>query len=59
MTLPPQTHRFKLVSVDVPFGDLVVLWVKVTLAAIPAAILLSLVGGVLFFAVWLLLGSIP
>lgn len=35
-------------GVDIPFGDLVVLIFKATLAAIPAGIILGIVGAVLF-----------
>ena len=36
--------QVEITGVDIPFGDLVALWVKVTLAAIPAALLLGLVA---------------
>ena len=40
--------RVDIVGVDVPFWDLMVLWVKVIVAAIPALLLLSGMGLLMF-----------
>jgi uncharacterized membrane protein YdjX (TVP38/TMEM64 family) len=57
LNAPEQVHvvdtvqtvgHVNVVGVAIPFLDMVVLLVKFALAAIPAAIILAIVGGVLF-----------
>lgn len=45
---PPIGQKVILAGVSIPFGELVMLLVKVALAAIPAAIILFIVATVLF-----------
>jgi hypothetical protein len=51
---PAAPHRVSMADVDIPFGRMVVLIIKWTLAAIPAMIILS----ILFAIVGALLGGI-
>ena len=53
-----QPRRVLVVGVEVPFGDLVVLWVKVLVAAVPALILLALLVAVLVFGGSAVLGRL-
>jgi len=47
-----KTHaRVVLTNIDIPFGSLVTLMIKVSLASIPAAIILSLLGLVIAFVI--------
>jgi fatty acid desaturase len=49
-------QRVTLVDLDVPFGRLVAFFVKASLAAIPAAIIVWVILWVIAAAVWGLLG---
>lgn len=45
---PPIGQKVIVTGVSIPIGELVMLLVKLALAAIPAAIILMIVGAVLF-----------
>jgi hypothetical protein len=49
-------HPITLVNIDVPFGRLVAFFVKASLAAIPAAIIVWVILWLIAAAVWGLLG---
>lgn len=36
-----EENNVRIVRIDIPFGDLVMLWIKASLAAIPAALVLG------------------
>lgn len=46
---PPPLARVKVVDFDIPFWTLTTLLVKIALAAIPASIILAIIGGGLLF----------
>jgi hypothetical protein len=50
------SHRVTLVDIDVPFGRLVAFFVKASLAAIPAAIIVWVILWLIAAVVWGLLG---
>jgi hypothetical protein len=52
-------HRLILVDLRIPFFRLVFFFVKVALAAIPAAIILSIIAFVLSAVVWAIIGGAP
>jgi len=65
LNAPEQVHvvdtvqivgQVNVVGVTIPFLDMVVLLVKFALAAIPAAIILAIVGGVLFGIIGAIIG---
>lgn len=59
--VPPTTGPLTpiiLTGIDLPFGDLVMLFVKMGLAAIPAAILLTIIGAVIFGLLTALVGGL-
>jgi hypothetical protein len=43
-----------ITGIDIPFGDLIILLVKLALAAIPAGILLALIGSLVALPIILL-----
>lgn len=45
-------------GIDVPFGDLVMLLLKIAFAAIPAAIILSIISAVLFGIISAVIGGL-
>lgn len=46
---PKYPHQVVIRGLDIPFGDLVMLLIKVTVAAIPAAMILAFVGTLVTF----------
>ena len=52
-------HRLVLVDLRIPFFRLVFFFVKVALAAIPAAIILSIIAFVLSALFWAIIGGAP
>ena len=52
-------QRLVLVDLRIPFFRLVFFFVKVTLAAIPAAIILSIIAFVLSALFWAIIGGAP
>ncbi len=52
-------QRFVLVDLRIPFFRLVFFFVKVALAAIPAAIILSIIAFVLSALFWAIVGGAP
>ncbi len=52
-------QRFVIVDVRIPFFRLVFFLVKVALAAIPAAIILSIIAFVLSALFWAIMGGAP
>jgi hypothetical protein len=53
------TQRFVIVDLRIPFFRLVFFLVKAALAAIPAAIILSIIAFVLSAVFWAIMGSAP
>jgi len=49
---PPKTTRVIVTGLDLPFGDLIALLIKLSIASIPAAIILTIIvvgfGGLMF-----------
>ncbi len=59
MTPPPPpapVHPVALVDIDIPFGRLVLIFIKWGIAAIPAAIALSVIMSIVFSLLWGVLG---
>ena len=52
-------HRLILIDLRIPFFRLVFFFVKVALAVIPAAIILSLIAFVLSAVFWAIIGGAP
>ena len=61
--LPAAPHRIAVVDIDIPFWRMVAIILKWAFASIPAAIILSIVFGILAAVVgggmFAMLGSIP
>ena len=59
MTPPPPpapVHPVALVDIDIPFGRLVFIFIKWGIAAIPAAIAISVIMSIVFSLIWGVLG---
>ena len=63
MQPPAAPHRVTLADVQIPFWRLVAIMIKWTFAAIPAAIIVSIIFGIIATVVgggiWALVGNIP
>jgi hypothetical protein len=55
--MPEPQHRVVISDLDIPFGRLVAFFVKASLAAIPAAIIVWIVLAILWFALALIFGA--
>ena len=53
------TQRFVIVDLRIPFFRLVFFFVKAALAAIPAAIIVGIIGFVLSALFWAIVGGAP
>ena len=59
MSSPPPVapHRIAITDIDIPFWRIVTILIKWTIAAIPAAIIVSIIFGILAFLATLLFGG--
>ena len=59
MSSPPPVapHRIAIIDIDIPFWRIVTILIKWTIAAIPAAIIVSIIFGILAFLATLLFGG--
>jgi len=55
---PPVTpHRISIADIDIPFWRIVAILIKWTIAAIPAAIIITIIFGIIGFVATLLFGG--
>lgn len=59
MSSPPPVapHRIAIADIDIPFWRIVAILIKWTIAAIPAAIIVSIIFGIIAFLATLLFGG--